>query len=587
MASEGPILDNWCRRVRDAALLAYDQINPALLESPLVDISYAIKGRVKAKSKMFGKVLRKRVDLKNPRPEYEPKDITDACAFRIVTLFHRDIIEATHYLLKMVNHDEAVARSPFLKRGVREIRIFTSRPEGDPLSVSAPVLEVVGKAGHAEVCRKPEASDTGYSSIHLILDTPVDFEIEINEMQPEYPLPTEFQIRSVFEDAWGEIDHKLRYSENRNISGHTYAASSWQPHLNALKTFVDGCDQHADVIRSQALETRTRERVVLPYIPFETVQHALQAFSTLEEALQIRLRSAYAARERLEAATLEKDRIRAALDMVDRFELIERDYGAFLSAEREESRELLYNVRMEQAFGMLSTGQSNAFERAIHIYSEIIRDYPQAVVPIYRLGQTYYENRQYKLASKCFADAGKRLQRTSDIPKQHWLRSSCPRMQALALWRQSQTLPQSARGRQQRRKLLLDAYNLAKAAVEAAESGSDVEVLARNSVLYYGVEYLALCATQKELGEIDLAFLKKTLAILAASVDLSTTTQLRALDTMCRAHRWFKNITAAKQVAERVVTLIEALEPGLRDSDDLEMLRYARETLALGGPSPA
>src|ERR1041385_6938758 len=112
MASEGPILDNWCRRVRDAALLAYDQINPALLESPLVDISYAIKGRVKAKSKMFGKVLRKRVDLKNPRPEYEPKDITDACAFRIVTLFHRDIIEATHYLLKMVNHDETESVQP-------------------------------------------------------------------------------------------------------------------------------------------------------------------------------------------------------------------------------------------------------------------------------------------------------------------------------------------------------------------------------------------------------------------------------------------------------------------------------------------
>jgi len=580
MPSQGEVLDNWCRRVRDAAMLAHGQVEPAFLESPLVDIAYAIKSRVKPKPKIYDKVLRKRKDPKKPRPDYEPRDVTDAFGIRVVTLFHRDIVDATQYILNMANHDEKVAHSPFVKRGVREVLILTSRPEGDPLSIGAEIQKVVAQAGHADVCKPPQASETGYSSIHLILDVPVSFEVEINKTQKDHPLPIEVQIRSVFEDAWGEVDHKLRYSENRKVDATRRASSPWQPHLNALKVYLDGCDQHADVIKTQALDVRSQERIVPAYIPFESIQSALQVCANLDDNFQIQLRSAYAARERLETALTPIDKARAAIDMVERFEAIERDFHEILQSGTDESKELYFNVKMEEAFGALFTQRPDSFERAAQIYRKLRQDYPHPVV-LYRLGQIYYDRKQYDLARKYYEEAARLLEKSANIPSRHWLRSGLPRAQALVGWRKSQMLPETIRGQRERLRLFEKAFDYAKQAVDAAEAGSASEASARNSLLYYGVEYLLACRTQKDRSKIAFETLKPTLNILAARLHLASTNETRTLDTMCRAYRMFGEIGQAKKVAQRVEELIESLNTQ-GDPDEKEMLRYARETLGLG-----
>ena len=57
-----------------------------------------------------------------------------------------------------------------------------------------------------------EPKDTGYRSLHLILDVP----IVISE--GTLHLPVEVQLRTIAMDMWASLEHELRYKSDRNFS---------------------------------------------------------------------------------------------------------------------------------------------------------------------------------------------------------------------------------------------------------------------------------------------------------------------------------------------------------------------------------
>ena len=76
-----------------------------------------------------------------------------------------------------------------------------------------------------------------YSSVHLVAQCDVEIEDESRPNSTKKSrLNVEFQIRSVFEEAWGQISQKVWYSQARGVPH----SEIWHNHVNSLKVFVDG-----------------------------------------------------------------------------------------------------------------------------------------------------------------------------------------------------------------------------------------------------------------------------------------------------------------------------------------------------------
>jgi ppGpp synthetase/RelA/SpoT-type nucleotidyltranferase len=204
-------------RAREGAEVTLAQLLYLFQAPAISSVFYAVKGRVKTVVGILDKVNRKRSG-QNPRPDYCPTDITDVVGIRVITLFRDDIIEALKIVLKLIKQHTP---SPFIKDKLHEAIIYTSVAEGDPEAINARVKDVLKAFGYSDICVVRQAP-TQYSSIHLLAFCPREGEREI---------AVEIQIRTVFEDAWGEIDHKLRYSNDR---GHAQTERmNWQPHLGS------------------------------------------------------------------------------------------------------------------------------------------------------------------------------------------------------------------------------------------------------------------------------------------------------------------------------------------------------------------
>jgi hypothetical protein len=106
--------------------------------------------------------------------------------------------------------------------------------------------------------RKPKTisivnRESGYSSVHLILQMPV--RVDLGAGREEDTARFEIQVRDVFEDGWGEISHKLAYKRQTRGDAGTNTRGPDQAfriarvrELNALKASADACSQHATLI---------------------------------------------------------------------------------------------------------------------------------------------------------------------------------------------------------------------------------------------------------------------------------------------------------------------------------------------------
>jgi len=143
---------------------------------------HSVRWRIKSTDHLIKKIIRKK---KENNAKYQNinctnylKIINDSIGLRALHLFKDEGIEIINNLNK------------FGKPAEKPVAYIRSGDAGDQIE----------KYKRAKL--KTEIHKSGYRSIHFIL--PITCEIETF---------CEIQVRTIFEEGWGEIDHKLRYPD--------------------------------------------------------------------------------------------------------------------------------------------------------------------------------------------------------------------------------------------------------------------------------------------------------------------------------------------------------------------------------------
>jgi ppGpp synthetase/RelA/SpoT-type nucleotidyltranferase len=437
--------------------------------------AYAVKGRVKSSDDICDKVLGRRhhEDPQRRKPDYQPNEVTDCSGFRIVKLFNAEVPEALDELLSLL--ETTLPRGPLNGRltTVKEIEFHTSRRLDDPLSIYRQVNAVVEKHGFK---LKPPISASSYSSVHVLL------ECEVGEGSKSLTSYSEVQLRSVFEEAWGEISHRLKYAPTKASRASGTVSSSkddefWL-HLDALKSLTDGCAQYADLINRQikSLETKRGDREALPLDPAE--KSAAQ-FIHCSPAVREAVEKAY--RLRSEAVETKEPDVRAATfrKAADAFEV---GIKAFAEPETAEQKRLFDLLREELAFCYVFTRNEELRSRAEKIYRELLITKPNSVSVLLRLGQLQRDAADYvearKLMEAALTAAEQKPDPDPEIQRQaNWV---LRRDLAYVYWRLSELEPAGA-----------GATGFIRHAIELSEASlgyvkNDVQQLnTRHNLLYY------------------------------------------------------------------------------------------------------
>ena len=174
------LYDHYCKYVKDDLALKAPLLHEEMLK---VKGAYIVKYRVKDPEHLIDKAIRKRADKDDGRiitKDNYLDEIDDFIGLRILHLFKNDWEPVCKDILE---------RFEFKEKPKAYYR------EGD----SEEYLKRCEELG-----LEPKAKKAGYRSIHFIAKVPFfgrEFKCEI-------------QVRTIFEDAWSEIDHLVRYPNN-------------------------------------------------------------------------------------------------------------------------------------------------------------------------------------------------------------------------------------------------------------------------------------------------------------------------------------------------------------------------------------
>lgn len=167
---------------------------------------YSTKRRVKHPDSIYLKTKRK--------SSQSLKDINDLAGLRVLCLFESDIPKTHGALLKIFT----------IKKGtIKEMRAYNWKRSDDGNIVD--LIEGYTKAAGLHIDMNPtlKKKESGYKSIHYI--------VKIPHFGKKYFV--EVQLRTLLQDAWGELEHNLSYKQG-NI--HPHIKKSFQLLARDLQT---------------------------------------------------------------------------------------------------------------------------------------------------------------------------------------------------------------------------------------------------------------------------------------------------------------------------------------------------------------
>jgi ppGpp synthetase/RelA/SpoT-type nucleotidyltranferase len=194
------------------------QLKPILCDnSELNKIVHSIKYRLKDPEHLKNKLLRKFCTAKDNRKEFEISrsnlflKINDLIGFRIIHLYTKQIDEINKLLTKILTeYSLEIIEGPIAK-----------------------TWDLESKSYFTEIGMQVEDSPSLYSSVHYVA-------ISSREKE-KLNITFEIQVRTLAEELWGEVDHKLNYpipSVNIHCS----------EQIKALARFTSGCSRLVDSI---------------------------------------------------------------------------------------------------------------------------------------------------------------------------------------------------------------------------------------------------------------------------------------------------------------------------------------------------
>lgn len=548
-----------CREAAYNAGRVHDWLEPLLRDSVLKDRAaaerpYAFKDRTKSGHDIYLKVLSRRKASKESDPIYEPSEVKDASGFRIVKLFNDEVPQALDELLSFLKLLKE-ATEPTVKDnkllGVTEIEFHTSRPN-DPLSIYREVQKVATK--HGQPLKPPKKNADGqvttsnYSSVHVLVKSAVKDGGDILESH------SEIQLRSVFEEAWSEISHRLKYAREKKerATGSVAIADKAQLdnaflHLDALKSLTDGCAQYADLIAKQIKISTDGRADRSDAQPLDPADQSANKFAGYGRAMQEAVKRAY----RQRSAAVEQTETGARAEGFRTAAKLFKEAMEIFKKERNAEDERLFDVlREEFAFCSLFSENDELRNGAREIYDDLRTKRPERFSVLLRLGQFHRDARDWDEAAKLF-EAGLKVAKDNPDPDEDTQRQAnwlLRRDLAFVLWSKVDDNPTRA-----------DADTLLRRAIEVSQEALEYVktdnqyVNTRQNYLYYILDLLQRSSDDER--ESLTATGTRLLNELRPKVDLEKWS-VESLDTIERAEVTLGDPAKAMAAAEAVTKKI-------------------------------
>lgn len=281
--------------------------------------------------------------------------ITDLAGFRILCLFEEDIFEVHKFILKLATRDR--------KFFIDHIKIFNwIEAEG---KIRKEVFQ-----GHSIPKIEHKPKKTGYKSIHYIVHT----------KSGRKNLNFEIQLRTLLQDVWGELEHKLCYKQG-NI--HPHIKKSFELLSRDLQSNDILLNHLKNVYEKQVLFEEYAQTKIGPdrYFSYEEthIPFDLSKLTTDQEILQkYKIYNDFCSKELSHDNDIKVIK-RAQKKFAEIRSLIRRNVNL--------EKKMTYWIEMENAFFLFAT---NKLDKALSIYNKIIGDdaYNKiAYVPYYRRGE--------------------------------------------------------------------------------------------------------------------------------------------------------------------------------------------------------
>lgn len=251
------------------------------------ETAHLIKCRIKNPESLAKKVIDRRM---NGNPAYTALSATDIVGLRLISLFKDDIPLLLRSFMGFVADFRSI-RDPIFKgddfHGVfKEIIIYGEEGHND--SSDPKVKEELNRLGFKEVDAdeyqdgmkgvfRVVQKSSEYSSIHLVLSC--------NRFQTTgQEIPLEVQIRSVLEDAWGEIEHKLGYKASKSNAENESLLRKIDDHISedlaSLKKTLMGASESANRLNERRNWLKNETSVAMENYQYYTVNY--QGFKYLD-----------------------------------------------------------------------------------------------------------------------------------------------------------------------------------------------------------------------------------------------------------------------------------------------------------------
>jgi ppGpp synthetase/RelA/SpoT-type nucleotidyltranferase len=523
--------------------------------------AYAFKSRTKPFNEIVAKVQAKRnhEDPAERHTDYGPSSLTDVSGFRIVSLFNDEIPTALGHLLDLLETLPTTAdpRGTFLADPVEEIILFSSRREGDALSIDAKVEEIVREHG---LQSKLKIKPLTYSSVHVIVRSRF-------AVQGGAPLiaASEIQLRSVFEEAWSEINHRLNYGPAKRARARRRPASLPSDenrvllHLDALKSLTDGCAQYADLVNRELIARQASRDTRLPQ-PTDSAEELVRSFRTSDPAIYRIVEQAFARRAEATAAARDASQnpelgssnhkrlfLDAARQFAEALQRVARDSGD--AAHRTAHENVL---QREVAFCYQFSGNAELRARAETIYEDLVNADPNNIDVLARLALIKRDEQDLSEARILMEDAldEEMQQAPSERPSQiRWM--LCRNLSVLYL-----QIFEDDRESSDAAELLAGAVDLAERARNAAPTDRQ-----RVGTSLYLLYYLAVQHARAD-DDAKAAIVRRAESLLP--LDLTAEVPLERwlpakLDTLLHVEAAFGTKQRAKEIASMIV---QRLKPG-------------------------
>lgn len=298
-----------------------------------------VKSRIKGVESTKNKIDKKRSD---GHAEYGLGNVTDIIGVRVICHFVKDVPEVVSALLF------AAKNKDFISKHYESVRIYTTTSPAQTALIKE--LDKVAREHELEFVKEEKPSR--YTSVHMVWTLAERF----------LPRNVEIQVRTVFEDAWSEIEHALKYKGGGS-------AAIVSDDMQILNTLVQGCLEFSDLIYSRSRPTK-REPINIEATSSETAHGKI-----VEEVRQLKELAA-------------KGNLAEALDRFD------KAISTYITAQDQEG---IYELKVWRGEVLLEYGNPI---NAINYYEELYGQYPDDIYIGFRLGESYKQCGDFDASAK-------------------------------------------------------------------------------------------------------------------------------------------------------------------------------------------